>query len=58
MEDVMRDFFVQMKQVFQADVNEFVDSDSMVDDRCLLELLNQLMNWLQGSGHKHWKILD
>jgi hypothetical protein len=58
MEDVMRDFFVQMKQVFQADVNEFVDSDSMVDDRCLLELLSQLMNWLQESDHKHWKILD
>jgi hypothetical protein len=58
MEDGMKDSFVQMKQVFQADANEFVDSDSMVDDRCLLELLSQLMNWLQESDHKHWKILD
>ena len=43
MEDVRRNFLVHMKEVFREDLNEFVNNDSKLVDRCLMGLLIQVM---------------
>jgi len=44
MEDVRKKFFVQIKEVFQEDLNEFVYNDNMLVDDYLMKLLNQLID--------------
>ena len=53
MEDVLRDFFLHTKVVFQGDKDEFVNNDNMLDDHCLMEWLDQLMYSIQENDHKH-----
>jgi len=58
MEDEMKDFFLLIKEVFQEDLNEFVNNDNKLVDYYLMKLLNQQIYLLQKNDHKHWKRLD
>jgi hypothetical protein len=44
MEDVRKKFFVQIKEVSQEDLNEFVYNDNILVDYYLMKLLNQLID--------------